>query len=138
MKRLIFAATLLAGGAAIAQQPMTAPVDPANPMTADEQTMPAPEMSPAVPDTSMEPMPATPPTGATMPHASAPMGDPSAPPAEPAWQPGIGGPEDEAISQRLDTYQPVQRDDYPTCSASVTDNCVQRNDPGGNRRLTRA
>ncbi|MBC7987949.1 MAG: hypothetical protein H7X93_14950 [Sphingomonadaceae bacterium] len=130
MKRIILIAALLSGGAAIAQME---PVDPADPITADEQTMPDPQGMPTAPDLATTPDPA--PIAAPAPQASAPTGTPSdvAPTPGDTLQSGVGGPaDDDVVAQRLDTYQPVQRADYPTCSATVTDNCVQRNDPGGN------
>lgn len=148
MKRLAFIAAMLTGTAAIAQQPMTTTPDhsahAAQPATPDDPNMTDPAMPAApadMPPTMDAPMGTPAPTGATPSATSSadtgstmdqatPGGDWSvSPPAQPA----VGGPDEgEIMAQPMSSFQPTPRSDYPPCSATVTDNCVQRDDPGGN------
>ena len=48
-------------------------------------------------------------------------------PGQPAPEPGSPG----VMSQAAESFTPTPRQDYPTCSEEVRDNCVQRIDPGG-------
>jgi len=111
MKAAIFAAALLFGSAAIAQDD--------GKMQADTSAMPGHMVAP----------------GNTAPEHDARgipvISDPATAPAgfnEPA---GVGGPLVDA-SQRP-AMQPAT-EDYPACSRTVTDNCVQTYEVGSRRR----
>ncbi len=63
-------------------------------------------------------------------HGTTPSGNPIPAPGQMAHPSPAG--QAPVAAQRLDTYRPQPRAEYPRCSRTVTDNCVQRNDPGGN------
>lgn len=120
MKSMIFAASLLMSGAAIAQTTPTPPA-PGAPMTGGQMTPP-----PASPDPMMDP--AAPPAPGTPMAPGAPMapGTPMTPDTSMA-QPG---PMQSGMQQGTVQFAPpmtapapAPRDDYPVCSRTVTDSC---------------
>lgn len=152
MKSMLFAAALMLGGSALAQN--TVQPDPADEATtAEEQTMPetgtAPEAPPAPqapmpPQAPMAPMAQPAPTAAPV----APMAPGNQAPArdargiavisDPAMAPaGVNGPPmpaGSATSAAAAFATQPSTETYPTCSRTVTDNCVQAYERGARPR----
>lgn len=126
---------LLALGAAVpALAQTTAPGDPAPlPGSTNQQTVPDVPNDPGRPDSTTPGTP-TPPRD-PMPQDTMPgQPDPTQPPLGTQTPPPPGGPTAATQSPRFAPLAtlpaPAAQQDYPPCSRTVTDNCIQRNDPG--------
>ena len=140
-KYVAIVAMLAAGGMAAAQTAAPPAGEPTMDDGMHDEMMTPPEDAPmpghAMPDgMAPPPAPRTMPHDPTQPHIAPPATrtTPSGNPVPAPGQMAHPSPAGQApvAAQRLDTYRPQPRAEYPRCSRTVTDNCVQRNDPGGN------
>ena len=134
MKSMLFAAALMLGGSALAQNSAQPdPADDAAPM--EDQTTPETPMAPMA-----QPAPMAAPMAPMAPGNQAPARDARgiAVVSDPAMAPaGVNGPPMPAGSATNPATafatQP-STDTYPACSRTVTDNCVQAYERGARRR----
>lgn len=157
MKRIVLLAALLTGGAALAQQPMQ-PADPADPMSTEQpgdpmdDSMDQPMDQPIDPMTPSSPDSMTPPTGSPPPTTSTPPGSmgTTPPPPPPSTTPPPGGgysssPSGQTVGDMSQSTGPrgvtqqgttpsgmssATPDEYPPCSRTVTDGCLQTYERG--------
>jgi len=137
MKSMLFAAALMLGGSALAQ-------NSAQPDPADEATPMEEQMTPDTPMAPMAPMAQPAPMAAPM----APMAAGNQAPArdargiavisDPAMTPaGVNGPPmpaGSATNPATAFATQASTDTYPACSRTVTDNCVQAYERGARAR----
>jgi len=132
MRNILLMLALGVATPALAQTPV--PGDPAPlPGSTDDQTVPDVPNDPGRPDSTTPGTP-TPPRD-PMPQDTLPgQPDPGQPPLGSPTQPPPGGSASTAQSPQYAPLAaapaPSAPRDYPPCSRTVTDSCIQRNDPG--------
>lgn len=132
----------LAAAPLAAQNTMPQPGGPASPPAGE----PMPQSGPGTPDGTMPDDRMPTPDGTTSPDGTRLPGNPGMPdPAQPPLgapadgtrpmpgqppMPSPGSPQQPQFAPLAPPPPPTVRSEYPPCSRTVTDNCIQRNDPG--------